>query len=672
MKMQIALAAGRRKAPADMPIDLFPRGSKVRGFEVTDVRTGNVMLSRGVGGTQISMWSTIRGYAVSQKKINVKVFLEKNGSEYQSVTGFELRGDKVVEVRDGHKPPKVKIETDSPKDIEHFLLHDMKGKKTKTNIHVERKDNELTVYYLEKAGEYYSASVRTDLGVPDYFDVRIPANIESFKKIDAWLKSAKYMKPPFARNDGIDEKASVAEYLRGKAEVERKEKEMIQKAADEKEAARVKKEAEEAHAKNPATIKARVLDYAKKNPGVRVDKDGIISFKTGWRSFEIWEQGGEIIGHADTELGVLVVEEGMQAPTEFAIKAPLEENSINELIRWTNNQKYSAAPFAVRFKDKNKWHVIKDIDKHIQSGERAKDPLIVKAIELGIPDYAAHNGDFEASSVRRSFSLTRKGSKLVGSARFNTRAKHGFKFREGQNTDFFIDAPATPSALEKLHEWINAKPYKLPPFATSVPAEEDDFEADEFEEEKQTPAPAPKPKPAPRVKPAPKVPEPVKPAPKPPRQPKVRPTTKPAEPIKQVRTPAPRVEPDNKPPKIVKPDPKPTPTAAPVKVAIPKVKPATPAPAKAPAKVTAKTIENLGIYAYGELGSNLTDVMKNTFKYKGKGKEFSVTLTGVDLIGTANYGGKKYAVSLPASVANLKTLHKWAKGKADELPPFTS
>lgn len=80
--------------------NIAPRGFKIAGYEIKDVKTGNTMLSRGKGDKQDHIRDSISKFCEKREQIDFVLYLEdKAGNESQTVTRYEWDSNEAVPVQ---------------------------------------------------------------------------------------------------------------------------------------------------------------------------------------------------------------------------------------------------------------------------------------------------------------------------------------------------------------------------------------------------------------------------------------------------------------------------------------------------------------------------------------------------------------------------------------------
>lgn len=90
MKIQLAVAAA----------SFAPRGFKIVGYEIRDVKTGNTMLSRGAGGKQADIQRSIDRLCEDRGLIYFDLHLQAKGEEGYTTqtTKYEWDSNEAVKV----------------------------------------------------------------------------------------------------------------------------------------------------------------------------------------------------------------------------------------------------------------------------------------------------------------------------------------------------------------------------------------------------------------------------------------------------------------------------------------------------------------------------------------------------------------------------------------------
>lgn len=89
MKMMLALAAA----------NMAPRGYKISGYVINDVKTGHTLLSRGKGDKQESIRNAINKYTEKQGTIDFVLFLDGAGDDEKEITKrYEWDSNEAVEI----------------------------------------------------------------------------------------------------------------------------------------------------------------------------------------------------------------------------------------------------------------------------------------------------------------------------------------------------------------------------------------------------------------------------------------------------------------------------------------------------------------------------------------------------------------------------------------------
>jgi hypothetical protein len=88
MEMQLALAAA----------NMAPRGYKIIGYEIRDVKHGNPLLSRGKGDKQEAIRNNINQYTEQLDKIDFILYLEGADGDKQIHKRFEWDSNEAVEI----------------------------------------------------------------------------------------------------------------------------------------------------------------------------------------------------------------------------------------------------------------------------------------------------------------------------------------------------------------------------------------------------------------------------------------------------------------------------------------------------------------------------------------------------------------------------------------------
>jgi len=89
MEIQLAIAAA----------NMAPRGFKIRGYEIRDVKHGNPILSRGKGDKQEAIRKNINQYTEQLDQIDFILYLiGANGEEKEITTRYEWDSNEAVVV----------------------------------------------------------------------------------------------------------------------------------------------------------------------------------------------------------------------------------------------------------------------------------------------------------------------------------------------------------------------------------------------------------------------------------------------------------------------------------------------------------------------------------------------------------------------------------------------
>lgn len=100
MKVMLSLAATDKTNVATAAANLVPRGFKMTGYEIKDVKSGHTLLSRGKGDKQEAIRNSIAKYAEQMHQIDFVLYLEdKQGNEQEQHKRFEWDSNEAVEIQ---------------------------------------------------------------------------------------------------------------------------------------------------------------------------------------------------------------------------------------------------------------------------------------------------------------------------------------------------------------------------------------------------------------------------------------------------------------------------------------------------------------------------------------------------------------------------------------------